>query len=113
MRVVRLLKGVLVLAGVSWALLAGAQSASPGKSQVTVQKTEKAQTPEQRAALEQEAERARERARAQEEIARRGSPEGRQPDPEDEERLPKTANSPAGRAGTRDAPVPGTVHSLT
>ena len=43
MRVVRLLKGVLVLAGVSWALLAGAQSASPGKSQVTAQKTEKAQ----------------------------------------------------------------------
>ena len=43
MRVVRLLKGVLVLAGVSWALLAGAQSASPGKSQVNAQKTEKAQ----------------------------------------------------------------------
>lgn len=43
MRVVRLLKGVLVLAGVGWALLAGAQSASPGKSQVIAQKTEKAQ----------------------------------------------------------------------
>jgi D-alanyl-D-alanine endopeptidase (penicillin-binding protein 7) len=43
MRVVRLLKGVLVLAGVGWALLAGAQSTSPGKSQVNAQKTEKAQ----------------------------------------------------------------------
>ncbi len=43
MRVVRLLKGVLVLAGVGWTLLAGAQSTSPGKSQVNAQKTEKAQ----------------------------------------------------------------------
>ena len=43
MRVVRLLKGVLVLAGVGWAMLAGAQTASPGKSQANAQKTEKAQ----------------------------------------------------------------------
>ena len=43
MRVVRLLKGVLVLAGVGWAMLAAAQSASPGKSQANAQKTEKAQ----------------------------------------------------------------------
>ena len=41
------------------------------KQGVPIKKTDKAQTQEQRAALEQEAERARERARAQEEIARR------------------------------------------
>lgn len=43
MRVVRLLKGVLVLAGVGWALVAGAQSASAGNSQANTQKTDKAQ----------------------------------------------------------------------
>jgi len=43
MRGVRLLKGVLVLAGVGWALMAGAQPASPGKSQTTSLKAEKPQ----------------------------------------------------------------------
>jgi len=46
-------------------------SAELNKQGVTVKKTDKAPTPEQRQALEQEAERKREAARAQEEIARR------------------------------------------
>jgi len=41
------------------------------KQGIPIRQTDKAQTPEQRAAIEQEAARARERARAQEEIARR------------------------------------------
>ncbi|MEI8264158.1 MAG: D-alanyl-D-alanine endopeptidase [Betaproteobacteria bacterium] len=43
MRVVRLLKGVLVLAGVGWALIADAQTASPDKPPSNSHKAEKAQ----------------------------------------------------------------------
>jgi D-alanyl-D-alanine endopeptidase (penicillin-binding protein 7) len=43
MRVLRLLKGVLVLAGVGWALVAGAQSASADNPQANARKSEKAQ----------------------------------------------------------------------
>jgi D-alanyl-D-alanine endopeptidase (penicillin-binding protein 7) len=43
MRVLRLLKGVLVLAGVGWALVAGAQSASAVNPQANARKSEKAQ----------------------------------------------------------------------
>jgi D-alanyl-D-alanine endopeptidase (penicillin-binding protein 7) len=43
MRVLRLLKGVLVLATVGWALVAGAQSASADNPQANARKSEKAQ----------------------------------------------------------------------
>lgn len=43
MRVVRLLNGVLLLAGVGWALIADAQPASPGKTPSNSHKAEKAQ----------------------------------------------------------------------